>query len=75
MKIQLRTPRRIVVNLTDGTAIIGQPAWSWRPSVYRVTSATLHDPNQASPDNRAKAVDGVVIVPRARVLFVQLVTT
>jgi hypothetical protein len=74
MKIQLRAPRTIVINLTDGTTIVGRPAFSWRPSVYRVTSAVLHDPSQASPERRAKPTDGVVMVPRERVLFVQLVS-
>jgi hypothetical protein len=74
MKIQFRKPRRIVVNLTDGTTIVGQPAWSWLPSVYRVTSATLHDPRESSPERRSVRVDGVVTVPRERVLYVQLVS-
>jgi hypothetical protein len=69
----VRKDRRAVVNLVDGSTIVGRPTWSWRPGVYRIASARIIDP-KASGAERDRAVDGIVEIPRARVSFVQFVT-
>jgi hypothetical protein len=58
--------RRVVVNLTDGSAIEGV-LWDERRPLLVLRSAHLHTHGQTSP------MDGEVVIHADRVLFVQVV--
>lgn len=59
--------RRVIVNLTDGTAIAGEKLFSW-PWLLRVGGVQLLVPN-----TEPRRLDGVVCVPRRTVLFAQII--
>lgn len=60
----LRPRRRVMVNLTDGTALAGV-LWRRRGRFLVLRDARLHQAGGEAP------IDGEAIVDRARVLFVQ----
>lgn len=58
-----------MINLTDGSAVVGDQRLSW-PWTYRVVNAVMH-PRGGDPARPTK-LDGRVAVPRRSVLFVQI---
>ncbi|MDG4799040.1 hypothetical protein [Micromonospora sp. WMMD980] len=62
--------RPVVVNLVDGrTTLVGERRWSW-PWQVKLTGARLH----RGPGHPEQPVDGVVLIPRHRIDFVQVVS-
>lgn len=60
--------RTVVVNLVDGrTALIGERRWSW-PWQVKLTGVRL-----CSGPDQERPVDGIVLVPRCRVDWIQVV--
>jgi hypothetical protein len=59
--------RRVMVNLTDGSAIEGV-LWDERRPLLVLRSASLHTHGQHAP------LDGEVVIHADRVLFVQVVS-
>lgn len=59
--------RKVVVNLIDGRAIVGERRLSW-PWQVVVSGASL-----ARPDGGSVPIDGRAIIPRHRIDFVQVV--
>lgn len=59
--------RTIVVNLVDGSAIVGVRRLSW-PWQVRLTGAQLRQ-GQAAP----APLDGTVLIPRHRIDWIQVV--
>lgn len=60
--------RRVLVNLTDGTAIDGV-LWDESGPLLVMRDGRLHSPGGSDPT----PLDGEVIIDRARVSFVQVV--
>ena len=58
--------RRVVVNLIDGRAMMGDRRLSW-PWQVVLSAATMARPDGSVP------LDGKVIIPRHRIDFVQVV--
>lgn len=61
----LRARRRVLVNLTDGTALNGV-LWRRHGRWLVLREARLHQPGGEAP------IDGEAVIERARVLFVQV---
>lgn len=61
--------RTVVVNLVDGSTLIGVRRWSW-PWQVRLTGARLH----RGPGHPEQPVDGTVLIPRHRVGWIQVVS-
>lgn len=64
---KLAMNRRIMVNLTNGTAIDGV-LWGDRGRLIVVRDANLHSEGGSAP------LDGEVIIERERIAFVQVVS-
>ena len=58
--------RKVVVNLIDGRAIVGDRRLSWP---WQVVLSGAH---LARPDGQSVPIDGKVIIPRHRIDFVQV---
>lgn len=61
--------RRVMVNLTDGSAIDGV-LWDERGALVVLRDANLHTPGATG----TTPLDGEVVIDRQRILFAQVVT-
>jgi hypothetical protein len=62
----LYTGHKIVINLVDGSAIRGRLGWPWARGCLRILDAETID------DGAVDDVPGVLIVPKARIMLVQV---
>jgi hypothetical protein len=61
--------RTAIVNMTNGQTITGELGWSLPWSPYRLHHSSLI----VRGDEPARKVDGLVLVPRRNVQFVQII--
>lgn len=61
---------RMLINLTDGSAIDGL-LWDERPPLLVIRDARLHAPGADAPT----PLDGEIVVDAARIAFVQVMTS